>query len=282
MTTQQPLYPIREVSRITGVNAITLRAWERRYGLIEPIRTDSGHRLYDQSHIDAITQAVELTKQGVPISQVKSLLAKPKLSVQPQPSAQAVEIDFVSNLTNASLSCDFAQLNQLLDRLFSDVVEQQAFSYLSEVNQAMMPENVSAQVVWRSCVLPRLMTRLRYLCQQSQIKPRKVCLVQSASAEANPVEVALVRLWLAGQGYLPFSLSDYLAPESINGPVLKQLGADLICLVANSAESVEAWKQWARTVPTIEVSLIALQVGNGAAATLPVNMQYQPFEQLFA
>ncbi len=29
---QQELFPIREVSRLTGVNAVTLRAWERRYG----------------------------------------------------------------------------------------------------------------------------------------------------------------------------------------------------------------------------------------------------------
>ena len=39
-----PLYPIREVSRLTGVNSVTLRAWERRYGLIRPQRTPKGHR----------------------------------------------------------------------------------------------------------------------------------------------------------------------------------------------------------------------------------------------
>ena len=38
--------PIREVARITGVNAVTLRAWERRYGLIVPHRTAKGHRLF--------------------------------------------------------------------------------------------------------------------------------------------------------------------------------------------------------------------------------------------
>lgn len=43
--------PIREVSRITGVNAVTLRAWERRYGLIVPHRTAKGHRLFfDRTH----------------------------------------------------------------------------------------------------------------------------------------------------------------------------------------------------------------------------------------
>ena len=29
---QEELFPIREVSRLTGVNPVTLRAWERRYG----------------------------------------------------------------------------------------------------------------------------------------------------------------------------------------------------------------------------------------------------------
>ena len=38
-------YPIREVSRLTGVNAVTLRAWQRRYGLVQPARTEKGHRL---------------------------------------------------------------------------------------------------------------------------------------------------------------------------------------------------------------------------------------------
>ncbi len=34
------IYPIREVSRLTGVNAVTLRAWQRRYGLVQPARTE--------------------------------------------------------------------------------------------------------------------------------------------------------------------------------------------------------------------------------------------------
>ena len=41
-------YPIRTVSLMTGVNVITLRAWEKTYGLIVPERKESGHRLYTQ------------------------------------------------------------------------------------------------------------------------------------------------------------------------------------------------------------------------------------------
>jgi len=67
-------FPIRTVSTLTGVNAITLRAWERRYGLIKPIRTPKGHRLYTQNDIDLIQQVLELLDKGISIGQMKSYL----------------------------------------------------------------------------------------------------------------------------------------------------------------------------------------------------------------
>ncbi|MGB7450563.1 MAG: MerR family transcriptional regulator [Lysobacterales bacterium] len=66
------LYPIRTVSELTGVNSITLRAWENRYGLIEPVRKASGHRFYTQEHIDLINRVVGLLDRGMRIGQVKA------------------------------------------------------------------------------------------------------------------------------------------------------------------------------------------------------------------
>lgn len=71
---KEELYPIRTVSRLTGVNSITLRAWERRYGLIKPVRTPKGHRLYSQADIDLIQQVLELLDKGISIGQVKGYL----------------------------------------------------------------------------------------------------------------------------------------------------------------------------------------------------------------
>lgn len=73
--------PIRTVASLTGVNPITLRAWERRYGLIRPSRTAKGHRLYTQRDAERIRRVVTLIERGVPISQVRGVLdaeAKPK------------------------------------------------------------------------------------------------------------------------------------------------------------------------------------------------------------
>ncbi|MDE1465781.1 MerR family transcriptional regulator [Spartinivicinus poritis] len=75
-TDSSQLIPIREVSKLTGVNAVTLRAWERRYGLIKPHRTAKGHRLYSSDHIQLINQIVEWINRGVAVSKVKGLLAR--------------------------------------------------------------------------------------------------------------------------------------------------------------------------------------------------------------
>ncbi len=68
------LFPIRTVSAVTGVNPITLRAWERRYQLIIPKRTPKGHRLYTKEDIERINRITALLNQGMAISQVKPLL----------------------------------------------------------------------------------------------------------------------------------------------------------------------------------------------------------------
>lgn len=73
--TQAAYYPIRVVAAETGVNAITLRAWERRYGLITPKRTAKGHRLYTDQDIKLIRQVVSLLDRGIPISQAQAMLA---------------------------------------------------------------------------------------------------------------------------------------------------------------------------------------------------------------
>jgi DNA-binding transcriptional MerR regulator len=62
------LYPIRTLAEQTGVPTMTLRAWERRYGLLKPTRTPKGHRLYSQQDIDLVKEVVQLLQQGYNIS----------------------------------------------------------------------------------------------------------------------------------------------------------------------------------------------------------------------
>ncbi|MCE5993084.1 MerR family transcriptional regulator [Pseudomonas sp. 5FOS] len=73
--TPADLLPMRDVVSLTGINPVTLRAWERRHGLISPQRTEGGHRLYTARDVQRIRDILHWTGNGVPISKVGDILA---------------------------------------------------------------------------------------------------------------------------------------------------------------------------------------------------------------
>ena len=75
------MIPIREVCKVTGVNPVTLRAWERRYGLITPHRTEKGHRLYTEANIRQIQAILLWLSRGV--TRQRPLQLPPDHSRQP-------------------------------------------------------------------------------------------------------------------------------------------------------------------------------------------------------
>ena len=81
----QALLPIRSVSQITGVNPVTLRAWERRYDLIRPTRTPAGHRLYSQQDIRTIQRIQELAESGMGFAQIALVLDQESQAPAPKP-----------------------------------------------------------------------------------------------------------------------------------------------------------------------------------------------------
>ena len=70
---QTPTYNLKAVVRETGLKPDTLRAWERRYGVPAPERTDSGHRLYSQRDIDTLKWLLERQNEGMSISRAIEL-----------------------------------------------------------------------------------------------------------------------------------------------------------------------------------------------------------------
>lgn len=69
------LYTIGEVALLCDINPVTLRAWQRRYGLLKPQRTDGGHRLFNEADIDRIREIKSWIDNGVQVGKVKSLLS---------------------------------------------------------------------------------------------------------------------------------------------------------------------------------------------------------------
>lgn len=121
-----PLYPIRAVSRLTGLSVDTLRAWERRYRVVVPQRGPNG-RLYNELDIQRLLLLREGLEHGHSIGRLarmaeddlKTLLKLPKVdlnngSTNGQPSP---EKEVVAEIVGAIERFDYATMDQLLGRM---------------------------------------------------------------------------------------------------------------------------------------------------------------------
>jgi DNA-binding transcriptional MerR regulator len=71
-----PIYPIRTVASLTGVDARRLRSWESEYHLLEPARSKGGHRLYSPRDLRLVHLIRRLVDQeGMSLQGIKAFLA---------------------------------------------------------------------------------------------------------------------------------------------------------------------------------------------------------------
>lgn len=66
------VYSIKDLEHLSGVKAHTIRIWEKRYGLLDPERTDTNIRYYSDSDVRKILNVSMLIKNGYKISHVAS------------------------------------------------------------------------------------------------------------------------------------------------------------------------------------------------------------------
>ena len=68
-----PRHPVRLVANLTGLSPHVLRAWERRYGVVAPHRSQGGQRLYSDHDVERLRRLKQLTGRGHSISRVAGL-----------------------------------------------------------------------------------------------------------------------------------------------------------------------------------------------------------------
>ena len=118
------LFPIRTVSSLTGVNAVTLRAWERRYGLISPRRTPKGHRLYSRADIQRIQQVLDFLDQGISIGQARAALeaqqrGETSVTLAASQESQGLWAGYIARMVLAIGSFDEKNLNAVYSEALS-------------------------------------------------------------------------------------------------------------------------------------------------------------------
>lgn len=259
---QDDLFPIREVARLTGVNPVTLRAWERRYGLIQPTRTDSGHRLYSMSDIERVRSILAWIDRGVAVSKVGKILAKsePLQALSQLISGERVHADYVQwqEQVRAAVSAfDEVQLEQVYGQIFSSypltVVFQDILIPLWQ--QLLQRHEAFGQVSeWlfldgflRSRVLQRLLL-------VRPMQPRRVILC-ALNDQCRELEVLLAALFLS-------SVDSAIQVLAIGQPfdeltlVCERVKPRALILVSNHAPAADVPRRLNRLAMSLDCQLL--------------------------
>jgi MerR family transcriptional regulator, light-induced transcriptional regulator len=139
----QPRHPIRVVAQRTGLTPEVLRAWEHRYGGVEPRRAATGRRLYSDAEVERLRLLRQVTDVGRPISQVatladEELVALAKEDAATDPGAEAIGMEDTLEQALAEVqSFNAARLEALLMRA---VVTERADAVLDQVVAPLLRE----------------------------------------------------------------------------------------------------------------------------------------------
>lgn len=150
------MYTIKEASGRSGVGAPLIRAWERRYGVIAPVRTPSGYRLYDDATVDVLLAMRGLVATGWSASEAARAITAGEVAVRPGaggsasaivPAGQAAAVhrdQMIARFVAAAESASPSETESALDAIFA------SGSFEAVVDDVLLPAAGALGDAWAS------------------------------------------------------------------------------------------------------------------------------------
>jgi MerR family transcriptional regulator, light-induced transcriptional regulator len=145
------MYTIKRVSEMVGVPVATLRAWQRRYGVVTPARSSSGYRLYRREDIAVLRRMQALVVSGWSPKEASQAAVAGQARGAAQPidlrqderlSKPAPSGKTAVDLVAAAAALDPVAISRLLDERFA------AISFEQLVDGWLLPELERLGIAW--------------------------------------------------------------------------------------------------------------------------------------
>ncbi len=235
-------YPIRTLSELTGIPTTTLRAWERRYGLLKPARTPKGHRLYSSEDVELIKEISALLKNNHTISEAIRIIRDPDRSHSPN---QLPGEDHWIGYQQELLKCIEVFNDQKLDRVYNDALSIYPIDMVNE--HVIIPVLKTLGEQWQDreagiaeehffSAFLRNKLGARFHHQSHGSRGRQI-LVACLSGEFHELGVLLYCIAAIGRGYRILYLGTNMPPQQIPAVVNRTH----VAAVLFSASSIMPW-----------------------------------------
>lgn len=284
-----PIYTIKTVVHVTGITPATLRAWERRYGVLAPGRSEGGYRLYSERDIATLLWLKHQVNAGVAISRAVALLEmqhrageEPELGVRLDlPPGQPIGVaareirsmeTISEGLVEALLAYQESEAEALLGEAFAlysveQVLEQIITPTLVEIGERWHGGEVT--VVQEHFATAFLRRRLMALFDAYRDPPAgPLAITGSAPSEWHDVGILLVSLILRRHGWRVIYLGQNVPADHLTKEIGRQR-PNLICLSATTLESAESLVEVAEAIHKLPEPRPRLALGGLAFNTHP-------------
>ena len=147
MNNSKNVFSIKDLENLSGIKAHTIRIWEKRYAVLEPMRTDNNVRYYDLPNVQKLLNITLLHNHGYKISQISKY--------PPEKIPQLVqEIITNKNFKGHTINAfKIAMLNFDQNLFVATYEELLGKKYFREIFSTKRPSPVSSKKL-RSCWLP--------------------------------------------------------------------------------------------------------------------------------
>lgn len=239
------MYSIKAVSQATGLSIETLRAWERRYRIVEPVRDGNGRRSYRPEDVVRLRKLREATERGHPISRLAllSLDELGKLLVEPEPghSRRAASAGFAEKIVKAAENYRPGDVDQLLAMALalqplSQFVNDVLSPLLNEVGDRWHSGefNVAQERIVSSAVRKQVG---QVLDTYSRIATGPLMVLTTPSGERHELGILMAALLAAAQNVRCHFLGADLPADAI-ATYASRVGADIVALSVVMSEDL--------------------------------------------
>lgn len=216
-------YRIHAVAEMTGVAAATLRAWERRYHVPSPARTESAYRLYSDADVEMVRRMRSLCSGGHSAAEAARLLKETGIEDALEPQPQDPWTHLREDLLKATQAYNYGAIQEHLQRLAgfgpaSLVYEHVLQPVLTEVRERWQRGEMS--VAQEHMLSQQMETNLRNMLQLVQAADALMLAVLTGyEGEPHQLGIYGMGLRLAGWGFRVVVMSPGLPPAGLRDAV---------------------------------------------------------------
>ncbi len=194
---------IGELSRRVGVKPELLRAWETRYGLLQPARTSGGLRLYSPADERRVQRMQERMGEGLSAAEAARLVLADEAGLPDASAAQPLDRDAV-RLRDALDRFDAEEANAALDRMLASflldtVMAEVVLPYLRELGERW--DEGTATITQEHFASNLLRARLAALARGWESGGGPLALLACAPGELHDLPLLMFGLAMRARGW---------------------------------------------------------------------------------